>query len=163
MRPSRSMTERWIVFIAIVLVVLGLVIWAVRPSPLSEWLRSEGVSDERPLTALADGFDGRLAPMTPAGFLTLFPPLELAVLLALLASLSILFVLLSPQWRIHRIGFWLAQPITSLRIPRIGVRVRTAMAQIVVVGFLPWLGDRGLEKLAAERTLPPPGGPLCLG
>jgi hypothetical protein len=135
MRLFTMIRERWIVIVSIVVVIFELTIWVIRPSPVREWLRSEGSSGELPVTILAEWADGRRAPMTPIGFLTLFHPVELGVLLALLATLSILVILLLPRSRIARMGPWISKPITSLRLPRISVRVRTAMVLIAVLGL----------------------------
>jgi tetratricopeptide (TPR) repeat protein len=154
--------KRWIVIVSIVVVIFELTIWVIRPSPVLEWLRSEGSSGELPVAILAEWADGRRAPMTPVGFLTLFHPVELGVLLALLATLSILVILLPPRSRIQRMGSWISKPITSLRLPRISVRVQTAMVLIAVLGlYLGWenvawrtwrLRDR-YRRLAADYAL----------
>jgi hypothetical protein len=133
MRLFTVIREQWIVIVLMIAVIFGLAIWAIGPSPTREWLRSEGLSHELPVTILAEWAHGRLAPLTPIGFLTLFHPVELGVFLVLLAALFILVVLLPPRWRIQRIGAWLSKPITSLWPPRISVRVRTAMLLIAVL------------------------------
>ena len=78
----RVIRERWLVIVSILVVIVGLAIWAMGPSPTREWLRSEGLSHELPVTILAEWAHGRLAPPTPIGFLTLFHPVELGVFLA---------------------------------------------------------------------------------
>jgi hypothetical protein len=139
MRLFTVIRERWIVIVSIVVVIFELTIWVIRPSPVREWLQSEGSSGELPVTILAEWADGRRAPMTPVGFLTLFHPVELGLLLALLAILSILVILLPPRSLIQRIGSWISNPITSLRLPRISIRVQTAMVLIAVLGlYLGW-------------------------
>jgi hypothetical protein len=162
MRLSAMKTRRWIVAVAIILDVIALVIWAVRPSPIREWLVSEGFSHNPPVTVVEEWVHRRFAPLTPVGFVTLFSPAELGMLLALLAALSILIFGLTPRWPNHRFGAWLTRPIASLRVPRIGVRVRTAMALIAILGlYLGWeivawrnwrLSDR-YRRLAAEYAL----------
>jgi hypothetical protein len=139
MRLFTVIRERWIVIVSIVVVIFELTIWVIRPSPVREWLRSEGSSGELPVAILTEWADGRRAPMTPVGFLTLFHPVELGLLLALLTTLSILVILLPPRSRIQRMGSWISKPITSLRFPRISVRVQTAMVLIAVLGlYLGW-------------------------
>ena len=164
MREIGMTARRWVVAVSINLVVVGLVIWSIRPSPIIEWLRSEGFAHDPPVSEhiIKDWVHGRFAPLTPAGFISLFSPAELGVLLALLAALPILIFVLTPRWRTRRIGSWLTKPIASLRLPRIGVRVRTAMALIAILGlYLGWenvawrnwrLSDR-YRRMAAEYAL----------
>ena len=139
MRLFTVIRARGFVILSIVVIVFELTISVIRPSPVREWLTSEGSSGELPVAILAEWADGRRAPMTPIGFVNLFHPVELGVLLALLATLSILVILLPPRSRIQRMGSWISKPITSLRLPRISVRVRTAMVLIAVLGlYLGW-------------------------
>ncbi len=162
MQVTRLMMRQWIIAVALILVVFGLIVWAIRPSPVSEWLRAEGFAPDPPLTVVEEWAHGRLAPMTPVGFVTLFSPAELGVLLGLLAALSILILGFTPRWGNQGIGSWLSRPILSLRLPRIGLRVRTAMVLIAVFGlYLGWematwrkwrLSDR-YRRLATEYAL----------
>jgi hypothetical protein len=162
MQATRLMIRQWIIAVALILVVFGLIVWAIRPSPVSEWLRAEGFSFDPPVTVVEEWAHGRLAPMTPVGFVTLFSPAELGVLLALLAALSVLILGLTPRWGNQGIGSWLSRPILSLRLPRIGLRVRTAMVLIAVFGlYLGWematwrkwrLSDR-YRRLATQYAL----------
>jgi hypothetical protein len=162
MQATRLMMRQWIIAVALILVVFGLIVWAIRPSPVSEWLRAEGFSPDPPVTVVEEWTHGRLAPMTPVGFVTLFSPAELGVLLALLAALSVLILGLTPRWGNQGIGSWLSRPILSLRLPRIGLRVRTAMVLIAVFGlYLGWematwrkwrLSDR-YRRLATQYAL----------
>jgi tetratricopeptide (TPR) repeat protein len=162
MQVTRLMLRQWIIAVALILVVFGLIVWAIRPSPVSEWSRAEGFEFDPPFTVVAEWAHGRLAPMTPVGFVTLFSPAELGVLLALLAALSVFILGLTPRWGNQGIGSWLSRPILSLRLPRIGLRVRTAMVLIAVFGlYLGWematwrtwrLSDR-YRRLATEYAL----------
>jgi hypothetical protein len=139
MQVTLSSVKRWIIAIAIILVVFGLVIWAIRPSPVSEWLRAEGFAPDPPFKVVEEWTHGRLAPMTPVGFVSLFSLVELGVLLGLLAALSILILGFTPRRGNQGIGSWLSRPIVSLRLPRIGLRVRTAMMLIAALGlYLGW-------------------------
>jgi tetratricopeptide (TPR) repeat protein len=124
-------------------IVMALTIWTIRPSPFGEWLGFAGDLNLTPLSIVRDWVDGQLAPMTPIGFLSLFTPVDLGILVALVAALSILLVVLAAQWRIQRTGTWWARPIPPLRIPRIGIRLRTALALIAILGL-----DLGWEIVA---------------
>ena len=127
---------RWILAMSIVMILLALVIWTIRPSPFNEWMGSAEADQLRtPLSILREWVSGGLAPMTPSGFMTLFPIADLLSLLALLAALGILLVLLAGQWRRNqRTGSWLTRSIPLSRLMRIGVRVRTAMVLIAILG-----------------------------
>ena len=138
------LARRWIIAISIVLVLLGLVIWTIRPSPFGEWLGAEGMSNSgTPLSILRTWANGRLAPMTPTGFITLFPLSDLLILLALLAALCGLLVLLPTHWRNRQAESWSTRSISLARLPRIGMRVRTAMILIAIIGI-----DLGWEIVA---------------
>ena len=63
----------WFVVTSIVAILLALVIWAIRPSPFSEWLGATGLGSGAPLSILEAWCHGRVAPLTPIGFITLFP------------------------------------------------------------------------------------------
>ncbi|MGP0064010.1 MAG: hypothetical protein ACLQGP_10490 [Isosphaeraceae bacterium] len=144
MRRPGLLASRWILAMAIVLILIALVIWTVRPEPLDQWLGAEGLANHgTPLSILRTWFDGRLAPMTPGGFLTLFPRSELFILIALLASLGILMFLLAAQVRHRRTWAWLTRSIPRLRLLRIGMRVGTTMILIAILGL-----DLGWEIVA---------------
>ena len=120
---------------------------------------AEGFGHDPPVVVLRDWAVGHLAPMTLIGFLSLFSPAELGVLFTLLAGLTVLVILLSARWRVKWYGSWLTKPIALLRLPRIGVRVRTAMVLIAILGVylgcetVAWrnwrLGDR-YRRVAAN-------------
>ena len=48
-RPTRRAIP-----IAILVVLLGIVIWTIRPSPFAEWMRAEGIANERPLEVVSE-------------------------------------------------------------------------------------------------------------
>jgi tetratricopeptide (TPR) repeat protein len=144
MRRPGLLARRWISVMAIVLILLALVIWTIRPAPYFDWLGAEGLANlGTPLSILQTWAKGRLAPMTPVGLITLFPPADLLILAALLTALCVLLVLLPGQWRDQRDGSRWTRPIRLLRLPRIGIRVRTAMALIAILGL-----DLGWEIVA---------------
>ena len=145
MQRSRLLLRRWIIAISIVLILLALVIWTIRPSPFYEWMGSAELTNfNNPLSIIREWTNGGHAPMTPTGFMTLFPIFDLLSLLALLGALGILLVLLAGHWRRNqRTGSWLTRSIPLSRLPRIGVRVRTAMVLIAILGL-----DLGLEIVA---------------
>ena len=127
--------RRWLIAASIVLVLGAIVIWTIRPSPFQEWLGAAGLANVTPLSILRAWVDDQLAPMTPLGVFSLFPVAEFLIALALLAALLVLVILLLASWRTRRPGSWLARPIPLLRLARIGIRVRTALALIAIVGL----------------------------
>jgi tetratricopeptide (TPR) repeat protein len=144
MRRPGLFARRFLTAMSIVVILLALVIWTVRPSPFSDWLNASGLgNNDPPLATLRDWFNGRYAPMTPTGFVTLFPIPDLFLLGALLTALCVLLVLLPTQWRNQRAGSWSSRARSLFRLPRIGVRVRTAMILIAVIGI-----DLGWELVA---------------
>jgi tetratricopeptide (TPR) repeat protein len=77
--------------------------------------------------------------MSPVGLFSLFSPIDLGVFLGLLAALGVLVVLLPPQWRDQRFGPWLTGTINPFRLPRMGLRVRTAMVLIAILAiYMGW-------------------------
>ncbi len=129
----------WFVVTSIVAILLALVIWAIRPSPFSEWLGATGLGSGAPLSILEAWCHGRVAPLTPIGFITLFPLSDLLILVALTTALSVLLILVPALWCPQRTGPRLTRPITVFRPPRIRLRVRTALAAIAILGlYLAW-------------------------
>ncbi len=144
MQRPRFLAKRWIIAMSIIMIFVALVIWTIRPSPFSEWLGSAELSNfSTPLSILRAWADDRLAPMTPIGFITLFPLFDLLILAALLTALCILLVMLPTQWRNQQTGSWWTRPVSLHRLPRIGIRVRTAMVLIAILGL-----DLGWEIVA---------------
>ncbi len=144
MQRPRLPSRRWILALSIVMILLALVIWTIRPGPFNEWLGSAWPTNFRtPLSILREWASGGLAPMTPSGFTTLFPIADLLSLLALLVALGILLFLLAAQWRDRWTGSLLTRSIPLFRLPRVGVRVRTAMVLIAILGL-----GLGLEIVA---------------
>jgi tetratricopeptide (TPR) repeat protein len=138
------LAKRLLTAISIVLILIALAIWTIRPSPFYEWLGAEGlINIGTPLSVLRDWADGGHAPMTPFGFLTLFPRSDLFILAALVAALGILLVLLPSQWRDLPGLSWLSMPIRLFRVPRLGMRVGTTMILIAILGL-----DLGWENVA---------------
>jgi tetratricopeptide (TPR) repeat protein len=144
MRRPRLLARRFLTAISIVLILLAMAIWTVRPSPFSDWLNASGLgNNDLPLTTLRDWANGHYAPMTPSGFVTLFLIQDLLIFGALLTALCVLLVLLPSQWRKQQAGTWSTSSFSLFRRPRIGMRVRTAMILIAVIGI-----DLGWELVA---------------
>ncbi len=143
MRLFTLILPRWLIAALILLVLGAVLIWTIRPSPFQEWLGGVGLGNLTPLPILRAWVDDQLAPLTPLGFFSLFPVAEFLIPLALLAALLVLVVLLFAPWWTRRHGSWLTRPISLLRLPRIGMRVRTALALIAIVGL-----DLGWETVA---------------
>jgi tetratricopeptide (TPR) repeat protein len=139
MRRARPMIGRWLIPLSIVLILIALGTWAIRPWTLHEWLGLLGLGIATPLEVLEDWVKGHLAPLTPTGFVSLFPVADLAILVALLIALLILVVLFRAQWRGERSGTWLTARVALFRRPDFRMRVRASMALIAVVAlYLGW-------------------------
>ncbi len=136
MRPAKLMLPWWISGLSIVGILIAMGIWTIRPGPIGQWLSLAGLLGTTPLEILKDWTQGRLAPMTPTGFVTLFPAADLAVLVALLIALFILAVLFQAEWRAGRSGTWLTTRITLFRRPDIRMRVRAMMALIAILALV---------------------------
>jgi hypothetical protein len=144
MKRPGLLAKRLLTAISIVLILIALAIWTIRPSPFFDWLGAEGLGNIGiPLSILRGWADGRRAPMTPFGFLTLFPLSDLLILGALLTALCVLLVLLPGQWRDRASLSWLRMPIRLFRVPRLGMRVGTTMILIAILGL-----DLGWELVA---------------
>jgi hypothetical protein len=135
MRRPRLITRKWLIPPAIVLILIALGIWTIRPVQFGAWLGLSGLLNATPLELLEDWAKGRLAPMTPTGFFSLFPVADLAILVALLIALFILVVLVQARWRDERYGTWLTARIVLFRQPDIRMRVRAMMALIAILGL----------------------------
>ncbi len=136
MRPSRLLLRRSIGVSAIVVVLLALVVWMIRPSLIAPGLNAVGLSHNiAPLSTLQNWAGGQFAPMTPIGFLTLFSAEDLGTLAAMLIALTILLILLPALWRNRVTESWLTRPLPRFRLRRVEMRVRTAMALIAILGI----------------------------
>jgi hypothetical protein len=127
--------RRWFVAASIVATFVALSIWTFRPPPYFSWLGAMGLNNVTPVTIVGAWWGGRLAPKTPLGFLSLFPVGDLVFFLALVSVLIILLTLLAAQWRDQRSASRLTRPMSLLQFPRIGMRVRTTLALVAVVGL----------------------------
>jgi len=123
------------IVMAIVLIVIALVIWAIRPRLVWELLGLPGFGTPSPRELITTWIHGSLAPMTPMGFVSLFTASDLGILGSLLVALCILLVLRLAQRRQHRAQSLFDKPIPLNRLPRLATRVRTAMVLIAVLGL----------------------------
>jgi tetratricopeptide (TPR) repeat protein len=121
--------------LSILMVLLVLAIWMTRPPPTEEWLGLAGLGNVRPVNLIGAWIAGRLAPMTPLGFLALFPVLDLGILAALLLALVILFILLADAGRDRGDRTGLNKPITPVRLLPTGMKVWTVLVLIAVIGL----------------------------
>jgi hypothetical protein len=141
MRGLRLKPTRLIIPTAILLVLLGIVIWTIRPSPFAEWLRAEGIGNERPVEVVSDWIHGRRAPLTPTGFLTLFTRTEIAALAGLIAALVVFTAAIWPRWLTRWFRTFLATSAMPLRNPRRAIRgVRVWLAMVLIAVFAVYLG-----------------------
>lgn len=127
--------------VATVADLLLIVMWATRPAflyfpRLGFGPGFVGDPNDPPLNALHSWLSDELtpSPVTPTGFLLVFPPLDLLILAALLCALVLLTIVLT-----------MAKPPRTLEgaaagRPRVGrFRVRTALVAIALVGlYLGW-------------------------
>jgi tetratricopeptide (TPR) repeat protein len=136
MRRPGLIARRFLTAISILLILLALAIWTVRPSPFSDWLNASGLgNNDSPLTTLRDWANDRLAPMTPSGFVTLFLIQDLLIFGAFLTALCVLLALLPSQWRKQQAGTLSTSSFSLFRLPRIGMRIRKTMILIAVIGL----------------------------
>ncbi len=137
MRWLRLHARQWINSIASALIVLALAIWVIRPTPFKEWLGASGLNNGgTPLSILNGWVAYHDAPLTPVGFLSLFPIYDLLTLGALLTALAVLLIVITAQWRGERRGSWWTKSLASSVFPGLGMRVRTVMAVIAILGIL---------------------------
>ena len=137
------MMRQMLIVMSIVLIAIALAIWAIRPPVVWDWLGMPTFGLAPPHHLIATWIRGGLAPMTPVGFLSLFPVWEVGILGALLAALVILVVMLLSRRSKHRLKSWIEKPVSLNRLPRIATRVRTAMVLIAILGL-----DLGWEIVA---------------
>ena len=154
MRLPRVTIRRWVVEVSLVVVLILLAIWVVRPGLSVEWLGLDGLEKESPLTVIRQWAAGGLAPWTPFGFLSLFPANDLLMLGALVTAVVILVLMLSAPSRDSRLRPWHSQAIGELRVPRIRLRVRMILVLIAIVGLdLGWEIVTWREWHLSERYL----------
>ncbi len=146
MRLPRVTIRRWVLVICLVAVLVLLAIWILRPGSSIEWLGLDGLGQNSTFTVVRQWLAGGHAPVTPFGFLSLFPAYDLAILAALLTAIVVLAIMLAAPARDGLPGPWHAQAIGDLRMPRIRVSVRMILALIAIVGV-----DLGWEIVTSRK------------
>ena len=153
--PGKRMM-RWFLALALLVLVLAMAFWAIRPSPYGDWLGLAGLYQETPLFVAREWFNESRSPRTPVGFLSLFPASDLLIAGALITAISIVLILLWNPGRDAQPESGLTRPIRVLHFRGVSVRVRTILVIIAilalelgceVVGWRTWrLRDRYLRE-----------------
>ncbi len=146
MRLPRVTIRRWVVEVWLVVILVLLAIWVVRPGLSVEWLGLDGLGKDSPLAVIRQWAAGGLSPLTPFGFFSLFPTFDLLILGALVIAVVIPVLMLSAPSRDSQPGPWHFRAIGELRVPRIRVRVRMILVLIAIVGL-----DLGWEIVASRK------------
>jgi hypothetical protein len=132
---SRLISRRWAILLWLVLLVAALVIWSVRPWILSTLLELDEFQEDGRLAVLEGWAAGRIAPMTPTGFLTLFPMWDMLLAGLLLGAIVVLSSILLRRSTGGERGPWLTEPIGELRFRRFRFRYWTIIGLIVILGL----------------------------
>jgi len=135
MRSSGKKMMRWLLSLALLVLVLAIVFWAVRPSPYGDWLGLAGLYQFTPLYVIREWANRRLGPRTPLGFLSLFPAVDLMIAGALLTAVVVVIVLLRNPGSDGLPGSGLARPIRFLRPRGVSLRVRTILVIIAILAL----------------------------
>ena len=135
MRIPRVATLRWVVALWLLLLVVSLSIWAIRPGASRVWLGLDGLDGDTPVGIARLWAQGQFAPLTPIGFVSLFPVYDVLLVGSLLTAMMVLSIMLLAPSSSDRAGSWFTQPIGELAFPRIRLRVRTLLAVIAIVGL----------------------------
>jgi hypothetical protein len=136
MRLPPITKRRWFVATWLFLLLVLLTLWLVRPWSLFYLLGLEGLGRDAPLKVIQEWFAGEHAPLTPTGCLSLFPALDLELAAALLVAIVILLIVLAAPSRTEQPGPWLTKDVGVLRFAGFGLRLRTVMLLIAIVGLV---------------------------
>ncbi len=133
MRPARKVLTTALISCALAADALIVAIWLTRPSQFY-WLEL-GPSSEAPVRKLIRWTYGHLSPFTPYGFLSIFEPLDLFVVVVLLFVFFVLAVLLLMMWGTgcRSLSARLGSPISGNSAIRF--RLTAAMLAVAVVGL----------------------------
>ena len=132
---SRLISRRWAILLWLVLLVVALAIWSVRPWILSTLLELDEFQEDGRLTVLKEWTLGRIAPMTPTGFLSLFPIWDMLLAGLLLAATVVLLTILLRRSDGGERGPWLTEPIRELRFRRFRFRYWMILGLIAILGL----------------------------
>jgi hypothetical protein len=146
MRTIRLTIPRWTVLLWLIVVAVLMAIWTIRPGLSLAWLGLEGLERDSPVLVIRKWLAGHEAPLTPIGFLSRFPPFDLLLAGSLLTAMVILLIILSAPSGGGQHGFWLTEPIGELNLSRLGLRVRTILVLIAIVGL-----DLGWEVVSWRK------------
>ena len=137
----RSITARWVIPIAILAVLLGIVIWTTRPSPFAEWLRAEGIANERPVEVVSDWVHGQRGTADPDRFSYAVLACRNCCAIGLIVALFVLSAAIWPQWLTRWFQTFLATPAMPLRNARSAIRgMRVWLAMVLIAVFAFYLG-----------------------
>jgi tetratricopeptide (TPR) repeat protein len=135
MRSLRNMMTRSLLTLSLVVLLLALAFWTIRPSPYGEWLGLAGLNKYTPLYLIQEWANRRVGPTTPLGLLSQFPSDDLWIAGALLVAIGIVLVLLGHHGRGGQAGSGLTRRIRLLRPRGISLRVRTVLVLIAILAL----------------------------
>jgi hypothetical protein len=143
---SRLLSRRWAILLWLVLLVTALVIWSVRPWILSAYLELDEFQEDSRLATLKEWYAGHLAPVTPIGFLSLFPIWDMLLAALLLGAIVLLSIILLRRSTDGERGRWLTEPLRELRFRRVRFRYWTILVLLVILGL-----EGGWEAVAWKK------------
>jgi len=135
MRSLKTIVARWLLGLSLVVLVLALVFWLIRPSPYGEWLGLAGLGQITPLHVIGEWANRRVGPTTPLGLLSQFPSDDLLIAAALLIAIGIVLVLLWNPRRGDQAGSTLTRRIRLIWPRGMSLRVRTVLVLIAIVAL----------------------------
>lgn len=135
MKGTRQKTWRTcLMVLALAVDLLLIATWVIRPRRIyTEWLARE--SGDSPITLFIQWMGGHEAPLTPMGLLSIFDPLDLLVVVALLFVFGVLVLLVATTLAGSSLPLlsWVKSRIS--RPPSVRLGVKAAMIAIAVVGL----------------------------
>jgi tetratricopeptide (TPR) repeat protein len=135
MRSHKTIVARWLLGLSLLVLVLALVFWLIRPSPYGEWLGLAGLGQITPLYVIVEWANRRVGPTTPLGLLSQFPSDDLLIAAALLIAIGIVLVLLWNSRRGDQAGSTLTRRIRLIWPRGMSLRVRTVLVLIAIVAL----------------------------
>lgn len=134
MTTHQKVWRTCLVLLALAVDVLLIATWAIRPHRIyAEWLARENA--ESPISLFTQWMGGHQAPWTPVGLLSVFDPIDLLVVLALLFVFGVLAILLAMTWTVRSLLLLSRVKKRILWPPSLKLGVRAAMIAIAVVGL----------------------------
>jgi hypothetical protein len=135
MRTTRRVLRPVLIVLAMTADLSALAICLTRPPDLFAEHLGLGPTDQSPLRRFVAWTHGRVAPWTPLGFLSIFEPIDLVLLVTLVFVLVVLVALLGVTWAGDSRTLLARMRERIRRPPPMHFRMSAALAAVAILGL----------------------------